>query len=57
MATIKIIWDLVQNQLLGMQWLYGIVGHALVKLGLDINGRLGGGIHFFIYDTSYLRCL
>jgi uncharacterized membrane protein YraQ (UPF0718 family) len=43
------IW--LNNQLLKMEWLHNLVA-LLVKntLGLDAHSRLGGSIHFFIYD-------
>jgi len=46
------IFEWLNNQLLKMEWLSSLVT-LLVKnvLGLDINSRLGGSIHFFIYDV------
>lgn len=51
MQILKIIWDFFQNQILGMKWLNQLIGSAISAAGLDIKGRLGGGIQFFIYDT------
>src|SRR5690554_1172461 len=35
-----------------MQWLHELVTVLMTKVfGLDINSRLGGSIHFFIYDV------
>ena len=45
------IWDLIQNQVLGMKWLNELIGTLLEKAGLGISGKLGGNIHFFIYDV------
>ncbi len=45
------IGDFISNQLLGMKWLNGLVGSFLTLLGIDITGRVGASIHFFIYDT------
>ena len=45
------IGDFIMNQLLGMKWLNIIVGNLLVALGIDIESRLGGSLHFFIYDA------
>ena len=45
------IWKFFQEQVLGMKWLNDLVGNLLSSLGLDINQRLGGSIHFFIYDV------
>ncbi len=39
-------------QLLKMEWLYNLVTLLVEKaFGLSIESRLGGSIHFFIYDT------
>lgn len=51
MELITTIWLFFQNQILGMKWLNSLIGNAVSAFGLDINGRLGGGIQFFIYDT------
>jgi uncharacterized protein len=49
---ILFIFEWLNNQLLKMQWLSNLVA-VLVKnvFGLDLNGRVGGSIHFFIYDV------
>ena len=44
------MWDFIQNQILGMKWLYTLVGNLINALGLDITTKVGGTIHFFIYD-------
>lgn len=43
---------MVNDQLLKMQWLSDLVG-ILVRdvFGLDLASRVGGSIHFFIYDV------
>jgi uncharacterized membrane protein YraQ (UPF0718 family) len=51
MQFIKTTWDFFQNQILGMKWINALIGNAISALGLDSNGRLGGSIQFFIYDT------
>ncbi|MBQ1270345.1 MAG: permease [Clostridia bacterium] len=47
----------VQTQILGMKWLKDGVGSLLTRLGVDISGRLGGSIHFFIYDVIKISIL
>lgn len=47
----SIVWDFIQNQLLGMKWLNELIGMGLSALGLDITGRIGGSIQFFLYDV------
>lgn len=54
------IWDFIQNQLLGMQWLNEFIGMGLSAAGMDVESRIGGSIRFFIYDTlkiTILLCL
>lgn len=51
------IWNFIQNQVLGMKWLNELVGFALSVLGVDINGRIGGSIQFFIYDVMKITVL
>ena len=45
------MWTFIQEQFLGMKWLKDLIGNLLSTLGLDINGRIGGSIQFFIYDV------
>lgn len=45
------IWTFIQDQLLGMKWLNGLIGAGLEALGLDVDGRLGGSVQFFLYDV------
>lgn len=55
------IWDFIQNQILGMKWLNELIGSVLNTIGLDITLRIGGSVQFFIYDvlkiTILLCCL
>ena len=46
------IFQWLNDQLLKMQWLSDLVG-VLVRdvFGLDLASRVGGSIHFFIYDV------
>lgn len=52
-----VVWDFIQNQLLGMKWLNALIGNVLSALGLNINGRLGGSVQFFIYDVVKITIL
>ena len=45
------VWTFIQDQLLGMKWLNGLIGAGLEALGLDVDGRLGGSVQFFLYDV------
>ena len=51
------IWDFIQNQILGMKWLNGLVQNLLTLLGIDFTSRLGGSISFFIYDVIKISIL
>lgn len=47
-----IFFEFINNQLLKMQWLYDLVELLVGKvLGLEMASRLGGSLHFFIYDV------
>jgi uncharacterized membrane protein YraQ (UPF0718 family) len=47
-----VIFEWLNNQLLKMQWLNDLVTLLVQNvLGFDVNDRVGGSIHFFIYDV------
>jgi uncharacterized protein len=46
------IFEWLNNQLLKMEWLSNLVSFLVRNVfGLDTNDRVGGSIHFFIYDV------
>ena len=47
----SVIWNFIQNEILGMSWLNRLIGALLNACGLDTSERIGGSIQFFIYDT------
>lgn len=54
------VWELIQDQILGMKWLNELIGRGFSLLGLDVGGRVGGSIQFFLYDVlkiTVLLCL
>ena len=51
------IWDFIQNQILGMQWLNALVGRLLASFGLDTANRWVGSLQFFIYDVIKITLL
>ena len=57
MQLIKLIWNFFQGQILGMKWLNTLIGSGLSIFGLDVSGRLGGSIQFFIFDTIKILVL
>lgn len=40
-----------QDQILGMRWLNKLIGSILTSIGLNIDEKIGGMLHFFIYDS------
>lgn len=57
MSVIKAIGEFIQNQVLGMKWLNALIGDLLNSLGLDMTGRIGGSVQFFIYDIVKITIL
>ncbi|MCX7903581.1 MAG: permease [Caloramator sp.] len=46
------IFNFINDQLLKMVWLSKLVKYLVENVfGLSVKGRIGGSIHFFIYDT------
>ncbi len=57
MEILKPAWDFIQAEILGMNWLNRLIGTILTACGLDITGRIGGSIRFFVYDTIKIMIL
>ena len=51
------IWNFFQAQILGMKWLHDLMENLLTRIGLDISSRLGGSLHFFLYDIVKITIL
>lgn len=51
------IWNFIQEQILGMKWLNALISGGLEGLGIDVVGKLGGSIQFFIYDVIKITIL
>ena len=51
------VWQFIQDQVLGMKWLNELIGGGLSMLGLDVGGRVGGSIRFFLYDVLKITVL
>ena len=53
--------EFIQDEVLRMTWLSRLLRLALEKLGLHVDSRIGGSLHFFLYDcvkiTIYLCVL
>ncbi|WP_086253460.1 permease [Campylobacter sp. P091] len=57
MEIIKTIWDFFQNQVLGMKWLNELIENMLLTFGLNVSGKIGGSVQFFLYDTIKIMML
>jgi hypothetical protein len=57
MQILKIVWDFIQNQILGMKWLNGLIESGLAALGLDAGNRWVGSLQFFVYDVIKITIL
>ena len=51
------IWDLIQDELLGMKWLNRLIGSVLNTCGLDTDSKFGGSVQFFVYDVIKIMIL
>lgn len=50
-------WNFVQDQVLGMKWLNALIGRLLESVGIDITGRMGDSLQFFLYDVLKISVL
>jgi len=57
MENLRVAWDFFQKEVLGMQWLNGLMGSIVEAVGLDTAGRFGGSVHFFLYDVIKIMVL
>ena len=51
------VWQFIQEQVLGMRWLSEAIGDGLLNIGMDIGGRIGASVQFFLYDTIKIMIL
>ena len=52
MSILSAVFGWLNDQLLKMTWLHDLVRLLVEKVfGLPLSGRIGGSIHFFLYDT------
>ena len=51
------VWDFIQNQLLGMKWLTVLIQKLLTSCGLDVTTRIGGSLVFFLMDVIKITIL
>jgi len=53
----QVAWDFFQKQVLGMGWLNATIGSFLMSVGVDITGRIGASLQFFLYDMIKILVL
>ena len=51
------MWQFIQDEVLGMKWLNRLIGSMLSSFGIDIESRIGGSVHFFLYDCIKIMVL
>ena len=51
------VWDFIQNQVLGMKWLDALVAQLLISSGIDVQTPAGGSLEFFLYDVIKITVL
>lgn len=57
MEAIKNGWNFFQDEILGMAWLNRLIGNLLSSCGVDTEGKVGGSVQFFVYDTIKILVL
>ena len=57
MEILQTGWLFFQNQILGMNWLNTLLGDILTMFGIDITGKMGASLQFFIYDVVKITIL
>ena len=51
------VWEFIQNQILGMKWLDALIAQLLISAGIDVQSSLGGSLEFFLYDVIKITIL
>ena len=51
------IWNFIQDEILGMKWLNRLISSLLSLTGLDMESSIGGSLRFFLYDTIKIMVL
>ncbi|MEG1661689.1 MAG: permease, partial [Clostridiales bacterium] len=57
MQVLGSVWLFFQDQILGMKWLNHLMGNLLSAFNINITSRLGGSVHFFLYDVIKITML
>lgn len=56
-GALKMLWDFIQVQVLGMKWLNDIAGHLVSFAGIDTSSAFGKSVQFFLFDTVKISLL
>jgi len=51
------MWKVIQDQVLGMKWLNALIAQGLSAAGIDVQGKFGASVNFFLYDTVKITVL
>ena len=51
------MWDFFESQILKMKWLNEMIENLLLVVGIDVTGKLGASLQFFIYDVIKIGIL
>ena len=57
MQILEHIGLFLQNQVLAMKWLNTLIGRLLSSLGIEVSGKIGGSVQFFLYDVIKITIL
>lgn len=57
MQILEHIGLFLQNQVLAMKWLNTLIGMLLSSLGIEVSGKIGGSVQFFLYDVIKITIL
>lgn len=51
------MWGFFESQILKMKWLNELIENLLLVVGIDVTGKLGASLQFFIYDVIKIGIL
>ena len=51
------IGSFIMEQILGMKWLNQLIAILLAATGMNMEGKIGGSIRFFLYDGIKITIL
>lgn len=51
------IFAFIENQILSMQWLSELIAKGLLAININPSSKIGGSVHFFLYDTIKITIL